>query len=243
MGISINRTRNVVMFLMDKENRGYLKPAAFDSFSDLAQRNLFEMLFYRFNKWLNNQNKRFSNTEYANIPQNIKEQIDVFASYSTTSNFVYDSATDLWGYTGTDLYRTGGLSLIDPDGKKVNLQYVNKGVEWNNLVNSNMNTPTLIFPIYTNVGNGYRVSPTVPTGYSLELFYIRTPKTPKWTYIDIGGNPIYNGSASDLQDFELDEVSFSLLVDKILSYAGISVREADIVQAAQVEEQQTKIEQ
>jgi hypothetical protein len=48
----------------------------------------------------------------------------------------------------------------------------------------------------------------------------------------VSGSPIFNQSAVDYQDFELSESSQNDLVFKILSYAGVNIREADVVQFA-----------
>lgn len=230
--ISINKCRNTVLYLLEKNNRGFVKPAAFDSLCHLAQMDLFENLFYKYNKWALNQNNRVASTEYGDIPKNIQEQIDAFAEYSIPGSFTYDDTTDLWSFTGTDLYRTEGLSLVNAQNKKTDIEEVSKGQELNNLINSTSNAPTTTYPIYVKIGHGYRVFPKVPTGYKVELFYIRTPKAPKWSYIEVLGNPVYNASASDKQDIELDESMFSEFITKVMAYCGISIRENDIVSAA-----------
>ena len=71
--------------------------------------------------------------------------------------------------------------------------------------------------------------------------YIRTPKTPKWTYVNVGGNPVYNAGAVDLQDIELNESMFVPLIIKIMQYCGVNISNNDIVQISNGEEQ--KIEQ
>jgi len=230
--IPINRCRNTVLHLLDKSNRGFISPEKFDSFCYLAQMDIFENLFYQYNKWLSNKSKHLTGTEYADIPKNIKEQIDVFSAYSTTSNFTYNSGTELWSYTGGDLYRTEGLSLKNAGGKKIDVEEVSKGTELNNLINSKINMPTTTYPICVKIGNGFKVYPTVPAGYSLELLYIRVPKTPKWTYVTVSGNPIYNAGASDKQDLEIDESLFVPFVTKVMAYCGLSIRESDVVAAA-----------
>lgn len=233
--ISINRARNTVLYLLDKNNRGFISPEKFDVFCHLAQLDLFENLFYQYNKWVLNQNKKLSSTEYGDIPKNIKEQIDAFSEYSTTGNFTYDGAADVWSFVGSDLYRSEGLSLVFPNSKKIDVEEVSKGTELNNLINSKINMPTTTYPIYTKIGHGFRVFPkvpTTPTGYKLELFYIRTPKTPKWTYTNSDGNPMYSAGASDKQDIELDESLFSAFIIKVLSYCGLSIKEQDVVAVA-----------
>ena len=231
--ISINRVRNTVFFLLDKNNRGFLSPMEFDSFCSLAQNELFENLFYTYNKWLNLRSKHLANTEFADIPKNIEEQIDFFSEYTTTSNFTYSPTDDVWSYNETDIYRTNSLSLVNSQGKKVDIEKVPKGRVWNNMINSKLNGPTLTYPIYTNIGDGYRVFPVAPSGYSVELAYTRTPKTPKWSYTtDSNGNPVFNAGASDRQDVELDESLFFPLIMKIMSFCGLVLQEDQIVAAA-----------
>ena len=237
--ISVNRVRNIVLFLLNKNNRGAIGVSEFDAFCNLAQMDLFENLFYRLNKWTNNQTKKYTNSEYSDIVQNIQEQIDVFATYSTTSNFTYNAPNNVWSYIGNDLYRTEGLTLINAAGKRRDIQEVHKGYELNIASKEATNT----YPIYTKIGNSYRIYPTVASGYTTELFYIRTPKTPKWTYVLSGGNPVYNAGAGDLQDFELAEPLFPLLVAKILSYCGISIKENDVAAIADNEEVKTENKQ
>lgn len=237
--ISINKVRNTVLHLLNKNNRGAIGVQAFDAYCDLAQKDLFENLFYRLNKWTNNQTKKYTNSEYADIVQNIQEQIDVFATYSTPSNFTYNTPNNVWSYIGNDLYRTEGLTLINAAEKRRDVQEVHKGYELNIASKEATNT----YPIYTKIGVSYRVYPTVPSGYSLELFFIRTPKTPKWTYVLVGGNPVYNAGAGDLQDFELSEVMFPLLVAKIMGYCGVSIREQDVATIADNEEVKTENKQ
>lgn len=241
--ISINRARNTVLYLLDKNNRGFISPEKFDTFCNLAQLDIFENLFFSYNKWKNNQTKHSTNTEFADIPNNIQEQIDTFSEYSTSSNFTFDISSGLWKYTGDDLYRVQALSLVNAQSKKKDIEQVLKGVELNNLINSTINPPTTTYPIYTKIGNGFRVYPTVPVGYTLELFYIRTPKTPKWTYNNVGNNPIYNAGASDKQDIELDESLFSEFIIKVMGYCGVSIQSQDVVATASNAEMLTEQKQ
>jgi hypothetical protein len=55
------------------------------------------------------------------------------------------------------------------------------------------------------------------------LLYIRTPKAPKWTYNTLG-NPVYNASAGDKQDIELDESMFAPFIMKVMAYCGVSIK-------------------
>ena len=234
--ISINTVRNSVLFILNKSNRGYIGVEEFNYFCQLSQLEIFENLFEQYNKQINKDNKRLTGTEYANLPKNIREQIDAFAAYSTPSNFTFDEITGLWSYIDADLYRAEGLSLVNIDTDKyVDVEEVLKSQL--NILKNNVNTvPSLLFPVYVRLGESFKVSPEVPAGYNLELFYIRKPKDPKWTYTNVGGNPMYNPSALDKQDIELHPSQLVPLVTKILAYAGLSIREQEVEQFANSEE-------
>lgn len=230
--IGINNLRNTILFILRKENRGYIGVDEFNSFVNLAQADIFENLFYEYTNWLNKENKRMTNSEYADIPKNIREQIDIFAEYATLT---YDSGTNLYNYVGNDLYRAENLSLVNAQGKQTDVEEVGKS-ELNRIQNSDMISPSLMFPAYTRISSSFKVLPTIPSGYSLELFYIRKPKDVKWTYTLVQGNPVFNASASDKQDCELHISNFNALVSKVLLYCGISIADQEIEQIANSEE-------
>ena len=59
--------------------------------------------------------------------------------------------------------------------------------------------------------------------------YIREPLDPKWTYTTLtGGEPVFDASAADYQDFELPADDEYRLITKILQYAGLSIREQQV---------------
>jgi hypothetical protein len=69
--------------------------------------------------------------------------------------------------------------------------------------------------------------------------YIRYPQIPNWTYNSLsGGEAVFNPSLPAYQDFELPVSYEADLVLKILQYAGVSIRETEVVQAAKTEELQ-----
>lgn len=234
--VSINYIRNATLFILNKNNLGYIAPNEFDIFCGLAVRDIYENLFYQYNQFINKQNKRLTGSEYANIPKNIQEQIDHYASYTDNTNFVYDSNKGTWSYTGNDLYRVENLSLVEiATQKKIDVELVSKS-QLNVLKNSPMTTPSLLFPAYVKIMNQFQVFPTVPATHTLELFYLRSPLNPKWTYTTVAGNPVFNPSASDLQNIDLHESLMIPFLTKVLNYAGCSIRETEIEQFANSEE-------
>lgn len=233
--ISINEVRNTVMFFVNKNNKGYITPLEFNMFSLMAQMEIYNNMFRDFNEQLIAKDKRLTNSEYADIPDTLEQAIDIFGVYTTTANFVLDAPTGLWSYTGNDLFLDQQLSLVNANGKKVVVELISKS-ELNYLQNSNMNAPTTTYPVYVKIGDNYKIMPTLTAGYVPELFFVRKPKNPKWTYVDNNGNPLYNASAPDLQDFEIDYAYMPELIIKILLYCGVSIRDETIIQGASAEE-------
>ena len=118
------------------------------------------------------------------------------------------------------------------------------------LTNSNIAAPTTMFPAYvldsatgTALGNTVTVYPTTITGAAdIHAHYVRYPLAPKWTFTTLsGGEPVFNASAADYQDFELPTSDMNGLVNKILQYAGVSIREADVAKFGQSLESEDRL--
>ena len=109
------------------------------------------------------------------------------------------------------------------------------------LINSNLTKPSAQHPIYTMRGNELICYPvTINSKGQVMATYFRYPKAPKWTYIIFSdGEPVFDQSQSDYQDFELPSQDEYKLVSKILEYCGVSIREKDVVQFGN--EQEAKV--
>ena len=107
------------------------------------------------------------------------------------------------------------------------------------LANSILTAPTKTFPAYSLNSDSVTVLPkTINNEGQVFSQYIRYPKDPKWTYNTLtGGQPVFDQSQSDYQDFELPIDDEIMLVIKILQYSGMQIRETEVVQFANLEEQ------
>ena len=224
----IDRVRNTVLTILNKNNRGTLPPAEFNRLAGMAQRDIFENTFYDYNKFINYQNKRLTNSEYSDIPKNIQEKIDIFAD---TSTMTLDNG--FFFVDNQDVYRIQQLryqgAIIEHAAKSLVLQ----------LNNDAYAAPTTTYPVYVRYGDKFEVYPNTITS-DVTCFYIREPKQPKWTYTTVAGNPIYNPSASDFQDLEIHPSDEVKLITKVLAYAGVVIRDEQVIQAAMNKEMQIK---
>jgi len=108
------------------------------------------------------------------------------------------------------------------------------------LLNSNLTAPTKEFPIYALQGDTLTFYPaTISNKGQVEATYFRYPAVPKWTYITLtNGEPIFDQSQSDYQDFELPPEDEYKLITRILQYCGVSIREGEVTQFSMAKEQQ-----
>lgn len=230
----INQVYSTVLAIVNKDNRGYISPLEFNLYAELAQMSLFEDIFHKYSRSIVKQNSRMYHSEFADIPKHIREVIDIFVSESGMANGSDFDYTNDYIITANDFYRLIKLdylpSLSNMDIRN-EIEEVSK-LEINRVLKNNLSAPTDEYPVYVKRGDVFYVYPELEPKQILAT-YIRKPKTPKWTYTTVGGNPLFNGSATDYQDFELPDSMFSDLVIKILGYAGIEIREADVIQISQ----------
>jgi hypothetical protein len=214
-------------------------------FAKQAQMEIFEEYFSDYNKAINNENARLSGTDYADLRKSIEEAIETFAVTATltqvtaaSNRFFLPSAST----TGSDYFLINKIlcydAAVSPRVYKGEAEKVTHG-KITMLVNSNLTAPTELYPAYTQEGSVLTVYPaTINLPNEVEANYFRYPKDPKWTYITLSnGEPIFNQSQLDYQDFEIPFEDEIKLVSKILQYAGMSIREIQAVQFGGNEEQ------
>ena len=156
---------------------------------------------------------------------------------SETSLLVRSVAGNVWTTTGKT-YVIYSASKIK-EAEKVSHSKITM------LNNSILTTPTLSYPSYTQNALLMESFPnTISEIGQVTCQYIRYPKIPKWTYALITlGEPVFDASQSDYQDFELPLSDEPSLIAKICKYVGVEIREADVYQFGAAEltgEQQTQ---
>lgn len=89
----------------------------------------------------------------------------------------------------------------------------------------------------TSTGTSSDVTLTF-TATDIKCNYIRRPNEVSWGYTEINSTALYNSASST--DFELHESEENTLVIKILALAGISIKNAELMQVAMAKEQERK---
>jgi len=237
MAINVNTVYTTVLSILNKEQRGYITPEEFNKLATQVQLDIFENYFEDLNQQLRVPQ---ADSEYANRQKNIDNCISIF---KTIGNTTYDVPG---GYflPPSDLHRIG--TVIYKDEKE--LQRVERN-EFLRLNLSPLTKPTTQFPVYlyeqvvkgtggVNTGETHIfVKPTtIVNAADITVSYIRKPADVLWGYQQLGGGIwssgpyIYNEATST--QFELDDTEQTEVILRILAYAGVVIRDPQIVQAA-----------
>ena len=235
----IDSVRQTVLSILNKNNYGYISPSDFNLYAKQAQLEVFESYFTGLNQAINAENARMSGTEYADMSKGISEAINVFSVTNPLTQSPNPATPNVFfapspNTTGDDYYLlnkvlAGGIEAEPVSHSKITM-----------LNASLLTAPSTQFPAYTLQADSITVFPaTFNQPGDVNAQYIRYPFDPKWTYVSlVGGEPVFDQSQLDYQDFELPIEDEPRLVYRILQMAGMSIREGDVYQFANAEEQQ-----
>lgn len=265
MAINVNTVYQTVLLILNKEQRGYITPNEFNKLATQVQLEIFEQYFEDLNQQLRLPGME---DEYADRVDNIEEKISIFKVYGNGGYYDGNPAGSLdepYFYLPEDVHRIGTIMY---KGEQA-LQMTNRG-EFLQLNMSKLTRPTTNYPMYIQEGN---VSPIDPVSgvllcddcirtyvypdeikKGISLSYIRKPKNVVWAYgIGNQGQYIWDGSASGVPgviipstgsvDFEIDNTEQTEVIIKVLMYAGVIIRDPQIVQAAAAQNQATEVNQ
>jgi hypothetical protein len=213
--ISIDTVYQRVLAILNKENRGYMTPQEFNLLANQAQLEIFEQYFYDLNQF--NRVGEITN-ETANIVSNIKEKINLFKEVNTLTK-----SGDVFPLP-SNMYRLGTVYYNDT----VEIDEIDQN-EYLFINSSPLTKPTTKIPVYIRNGNNITVYPSdILTNVKCTI--IKVPAPVEWAYQNVNNVALYD--ASNSQNFELHDSDETVLIYKILSYAGLVIKQADISQIA-----------
>ena len=171
--------------------------------------------------------------QYSQLNFNTVEVWNSPGRLSVTGTIIISSSAAGVYKLGTVVYTDGALPQQE-------LQRVDRG-EIFHLNSSNLTKPSTTYPVYLYENNRIIVYPTtIQTGISAS--YIKKPSDPVWNFI-LGGNQqyVYDGNGST--NFELHESEQTEVVLKALLYAGVVIKDPQIIQVAAQEVAQQNMNQ
>lgn len=213
--MAIDRVYLTTQELLNKEQRGFLVPDEFNNLANLAQTEIFEAYFHEYNLVANANKIGRISSEYANIPEHLKEKINLLA--------VKESLTVTAGVVTlpTNLYRLTSVrsseSFVEEEDKH----------DWSEF--TKLGKASIKRPVFSRYGNTLEILPITLTE-NVTVEYIRKPNAPKWGYIMVDEEPFYESSRST--EYDLHPSDETELIIKILFYAGLAIKATDVVQVA-----------
>ena len=251
--VNINTVYTTVLYILNKEQRGYITPAEFNSLATQVQEEIFESYFPDGNQ-LNrpNQNNTQNDTEFFNM---FKDNAYKLYPFEEEASFTYNAPNDGWLYGGTrPLYRIGEvISTYNTTNPQNNgprydsITEVSSKSDYNEITRSKLTQPTAQYPLahITNVAIAPSTARQVflkisPKPDSVLANCIMNPSTPSWAFtIGTLGQYLYNSGSS--VNFQLDISEQTNIITNILKYAGVIIRDPEIIQTATQEA--AKVEQ
>ena len=231
MAISVNKVYKTVLLILNKEQRGYMTPEEFNRIGTQVQREIFEKYFEDLNQYTRMPQ---TDVDYANRLMNLNEKMNIFKS---DGNATYVPASN--NFTLPTLTHIVGSVTYEANNRlPVEMQRVDRG-EFYNLRLSPLVTPSEQFPIYLFENNKLQAYPNIINTNAnagtanVAVQYIKVPDDINWAYT-VGnlGQFIFNTATPPTVDFELHNSEFTEVVLSILMYAGIVIRDPQIIQAA-----------
>jgi len=251
MAINVNTVYTSVLSILNKEQRGYLTPYEFNQLATQVQLEIFESYFENLNQQLRAPE---NNSEYADRVKMLQEKISTFET-SASVNVVVANNIGTYDFSAQNpsVHRFGRIDYTNGSKLPVEIDKVTRQ-EFLTFRRSPLTAPSQDYPICYIEGTTIKILPAIGSTpaspnaaqqvYTLE--YVKKPIDPVWNYTvgSVGQyifDPVANGVSKDFEISDLDQTEVIL---KILMYAGVVIRDPEIVQqAAQAVAAQDQLEQ
>ena len=241
--VNINTVYTTVLYILNKEQRGYVTPAEFNSLAALVQDEIFQSYFPDGNQ-LNrfNQNNQQNDTEFFNM---FKDTAYKLYPFERTASFTYNAGAGIlgWEYTGTGtIFKLGEIisTYNTTNPQYDSITELASQSDFSKITRSALTAPTMQYPLCTT-GTGPNNSVLIkvsPQPNVLNVNALFTPVTPEWKFT-VGSLGQYVYSTTSV-NFELDISEQTNLIIGILKYCGLIINDPTIIQSAAAEAQETE---
>ena len=250
MAVNINTVYTTVLFILNKEQRGYIPPAEFNSLANQVQIEIFESYFPDGNQFNRaNQNNTQNDTEFFNMYQDNSYKLYPFEKNAT---FTVNDPLEPDAFSliaNRNLYRVGEITATyNKTGANINsLVDLLSKKEYLITERSKLTAATESYPIAyltnrapTPADDPILIVKISPIPDALNINCVFLPETPVWGFsTGTLGQYVYDVASS--KNFELDISEQTNLIITILKYAGVIIKDPEVVQLATQEA--AKVEQ
>ena len=256
MAVSVNTVYQTVLYLLNKEQRGYITPEEFNKLATQVQLEIFEDYFSDANQLVRKDQINAQNdSEFFNPVKDIEYKLYPFQKEVT---FTYDTVNDIW-VTTENVYKIGDVianyTLNQQNPNISSVAELTTIKDYNLITRSKLTAPTKSYPLFYI--SSQTDSVTLDKTSSLKVFpkpdtllcnILSTPSNVYWGYtIGSVGQFSYNNSLyspsnpNGSLNFQLDISEQTNIILNILKYCGMIISDGNIIQAAMNEIQQNKV--
>lgn len=223
MAISVDTVYKTVLLILNKEQRGYMTPDEFNKIGQQVQLEIFEKYFEDLNQIVRAPQ---TDADYADRLSYLEEKLSVFENIST---FNVSNGIVLL----SNVHRLNTVTYNNIELQKLGRK------EYYNIINSPLTKPTKSYPVYLQEGNSLKIQP-VDIGL-VDVSYISKPSNINWAFTVDPNLDIFVYNNNEATAFDLHSSEQVEVILRILAYAGIVIRDPQIVQAATAQVQQQNI--
>lgn len=246
MAVDVNDVYQTVLFIINKEQRGYMTPPEFNKVGAQVQQSIFEKYFEDLNFYLRSP---VAASEYADRIKTLEEKIAAFEvsddieAQAIGEFLLAPNSTTAAKGTTDKVHRLGTLSYNSSLMGNPEIELQTSTVhELNHIKRSKLTAPTLTAPLYVlQSPNIAKVYPNTIT--KINAYYVKKPADPIWAfnigtqgqyeYVAPGSPSNYPNSPDGSVHFEISDQDKTELVIGILLYAGVIIRDPQIVNVAE----------
>lgn len=242
---SVNLVYNTLKDLANKEQRGFITPAVFDNFAQVAQLNIFKNILEKIQKGKALRARGIDGAREQSIITQAQTDLSALSKTSilTQVDGVFAKPDDMAYLIG--LTSSGSVILGQSTRTAIEILYDESKIDY--ILKSDIMAPSDTHPIGL-ISNSIEVFPS--SIKKIRITYYKFPQglnplsgaksaaLPTYGYTSVNGVELYN--AANSVDFELPDHYVPELVTEMAKLIGINLRDSDVFAYGQTEQQTRK---
>jgi hypothetical protein len=234
--MTIDEIYRLVQAFASKDQRGFITPAEFNLMAQQAELELYNERLQTVIE--GSQPKKEAGYYRRGLNSSVaKQDINPFNAMSSLSHSATNSnqssalSLDSDYIISLNLSKSGSNNVLGTPIDIATPETVGQ------LLRSSLAKPTQSYPVAlvsSSDSKEFKIEVFPKSSNRIIVNHYYYENKPKWSYVTVAGKPVYNPGAS--VGFKISSRCHGELVIKILSYLGVSIREADLVNYAQAKE-------
>ena len=231
---SVNVVYNALKDLANKDERGFVTPAVFNSFAAVAQTNVFNSIFTELSVAKNLRLRGIDVQRHLSRLKQLEEDLSTFSKTATLTqaNGIFSKPDDLARVIS--LKSAGAYVFNSSTSTPIDIIYDEEKLEY--VLQSNLSAPTDSAPV-AFLSDVIEVFPT--SVKKVKVRYYKQPEgistttgarvaaTPRFGYTVVSGKEVY--SAANSVDFEVPDHYIPKLIMELGKMIGINLRDEAVM--------------